>query len=1253
MDQHYLKFLQLNCNKRKVASIEVYQHISTGFADIALLQEPNFNRKSFRLYHLPQRNVIADNNPDHIREYGNPRAAIYHSRCLSNNIIPIHHFCSRDAAVALLTFTDEGGNIVNVLIASLYFDIKRNIQSDLDLVEKLQNYANSKNYLLQMSVDSNAHNLMWGYDGNDSRGNELLRITTNLNLHIHNSRTITFMSGSKNSSIDLTITDMRLREKIFDWDTHEHLFSSDHLAITFKYKKFERTILEFRSVKNIDWDIFETVLRDNLLPAQAVCDSNYAEICADNIRDSFKIAFERSCRVTYIRTKNNKDWYNAELAAMRKEARKLFRLRYRNRIDLELYWHYDVLYKRSINSYNKSVLIYKNSSFQEFAKNIESIEEVARLTGLKRELSNHKLGSLERPDSSFATSAEEIVDELSRIHFPHHSTHIPIQPLKVLPDNYPDWILDLVEEKNLREFIFEFGPYKAPGPDKISPCMLQKSFKTIYPTIRELFIFSLASSYIPKSWLETEVIYLPKPGKKNYRDGKSFRPISLMSFLLKSLEKLINQHLEMNFNSIHKCQYAYRKNRSTVQALNDVVTTIENCFERKEYAWAGFFDISGAFDALNYFTIENTLRKIGIPDIIINWFMTMLRHRIIQSNCYGVNKLFSPKMGIPQGDVLSCKIWNYCVNELIKIMASLPGVRIFVYADDVLIMVTGRSEILIQDFFGTAINKMLNWCIENRLSINRDKSEFIRFTRNHKTIDPTLIFQNVRVTFNQKVKYLGLIFDKTLSWYPHLDYVKDKVFKYLHSIRQFFGRHWGINMKLMKWAYEAIILPKVFYASVVWFHRTLRRDMNECKKSSFLKKLEGIHSSAIRSFSYAFNSTPTLAIEASMGLLPIYESLKIRTTLDILRLHKLGQWRVDLTSNHYVANNILNIFELSKNYDVIPSTQNNTKVEIITPTLQEWLNDEVAMVYDVESYSDASVTDGRTGIGIFSADCQISYAGQADIETSSYKAELTALNHNLSMIINKNITNMKLGFFIDNKGVVTSLGHSSTKSSMIAKTLHKCEILESRNNTISLIWIPSHRAEEIRQFKLNDEADRLTRDQNALPCLTLCNLPQTKIELKRHLEGIALKRVLNEWSQCSLKTSKSFKLHELIKHRQCGNVCQCKNNSRQCNKICTSSLIGFSRSDFFVLLSFFTGHCFLRKFISKMDDTTTDLCRACRKDQETPEHLVEACENYTAERREIFGRDTLSLTSTEFNPHMILRFLEITKIKDILKSWQP
>ena len=37
--------------------------------------------------------------------------------------------------------------------------------------------------------------------------------------------------------------------------------------------------------------------------------------------------------------------------------------------------------------------------------------------------------------------------------------------------------------------------------------------------------------------------FIPKPGKANYTEAKAHRPISLSSFMLKMMEKLVDRHI--------------------------------------------------------------------------------------------------------------------------------------------------------------------------------------------------------------------------------------------------------------------------------------------------------------------------------------------------------------------------------------------------------------------------------------------------------------------------------------------------------------------------------------------------------------------------------------------------------------------------------------------------------------------------------------------------------------------------------------
>ena len=79
----------------------------------------------------------------------------------------------------------------------------------------------------------------------------------------------------------------------------------------------------------------------------------------------------------------------------------------------------------------------------------------------------------------------------------------------------------------------EFLPFKTPGPDGIYPVLLQKGWNSIRSIYQTIFQMCLKYSYVPKVWKEGAGIFIPKPGKENYHEVKSFRMITLTSFQLK------------------------------------------------------------------------------------------------------------------------------------------------------------------------------------------------------------------------------------------------------------------------------------------------------------------------------------------------------------------------------------------------------------------------------------------------------------------------------------------------------------------------------------------------------------------------------------------------------------------------------------------------------------------------------------------------------------------------------------------------
>jgi len=140
--------------------------------------------------------------------------------------------------------------------------------------------------------------------------------------------------------------------------------------------------------------------------------------------------------------------------------------------------------------------------------------------------------------------------------------------------------------------------------------MLHQGFELLAGKFLMLLRASLALGYIPMSWKRISMVFIPKPGKSLYH-AKSLQPISLMSFILKTLEKLLDRHIRDGVlveKPLHQNQFAYRAGMSTETALFQVVYRMEKSLNHREIALGAFLDIEGAFDITSFHAIITAAR---------------------------------------------------------------------------------------------------------------------------------------------------------------------------------------------------------------------------------------------------------------------------------------------------------------------------------------------------------------------------------------------------------------------------------------------------------------------------------------------------------------------------------------------------------------------------------------------------------------------------------------------------------------------
>jgi hypothetical protein len=101
----------------------------------------------------------------------------------------------------------------------------------------------------------------------------------------------------------------------------------------------------------------------------------------------------------------------------------------------------------------------------------------------------------------------------------------------------------VTDQSKIRWAINTFKPFKSAGTDDIAPALLQQGVDHLTTHLCRILRACLARGYITTAWKQVKVTFIPKPRKAKYTEAKAYRPISLLSFMLKTMEKLVQRHI--------------------------------------------------------------------------------------------------------------------------------------------------------------------------------------------------------------------------------------------------------------------------------------------------------------------------------------------------------------------------------------------------------------------------------------------------------------------------------------------------------------------------------------------------------------------------------------------------------------------------------------------------------------------------------------------------------------------------------------
>ena len=385
-----------------------------------------------------------------------------------------------------------------------------------------------------------------------------------------------------------------------------------------------------------------------------------------------------------------------------------------------------------------------------------------------------------------------------------------------IPCNDNTFSFNTIKEYELRKIINDLKNDKATGTDMIGVKVLKAGLPVLSPILTSLFNKSLMQGYVPTCWKKKRISPLFKTGDPF--DVNNYRPISILPVTMKVFEKIIHNQMSsflIKHNILNTNQSGFRKLHSTSTAVTEVTDFILTEISEGKHTGAVLIDLKKAFDTVDHQILLKKMFCYGFQDISFYWLESYLsgRKQLTLINNTESDLMDEGEYGVPQGSVLGPLFFLLYIND---IKSAIKTSYFHLYADDTIIIQSASSA---KDLKVGLENELLNikkWLYMNKLTLNTDKTEVIFFGNKRKLKSCNEIeikYDNVPLKSKEKVKYLGVLFDNSMSWKKHIKNIVSKSYFKLKKIRAISS---CLTEETKSLLVTATVMPYLNYCSTAW-----------------------------------------------------------------------------------------------------------------------------------------------------------------------------------------------------------------------------------------------------------------------------------------------------------------------------------------------------------------------------------------------------------------------------------------------------
>ena len=348
---------------------------------------------------------------------------------------------------------------------------------------------------------------------------------------------------------------------------------------------------------------------------------------------------------------------------------------------------------------------------------------------------------------------------------------------------------------------------RAPGLSGITKRHLMEAPKKTIEQILNIFNACFNTGYYPDGYKLAKMIFIPKPGKPPNQVA-NFRPISLLDYIGKLLERIINKRIVTHlttYNLYNPAQHGFRKARGTDTALAFLTEYMALRKGQKCSIDLAMRDIEKAFDKVWVTGLQYKILNLNLPTLTEKITTDYLMERRALISIEGFDGApFALLAGVPQGGCLSPTLFSIYTSDI------PPPLRLtdkdIYYADDVNQLITDETKSVryMALYTGREINRINKFEKKWKIKNNITKTKIIPISR--RKTDDVITEDQEFYEYTSEGKVLGL----TITSNGYTKHYKTQILRSQNELRKL-RRFRNLSLKNKRKLYLTLIRPILTY----------------------------------------------------------------------------------------------------------------------------------------------------------------------------------------------------------------------------------------------------------------------------------------------------------------------------------------------------------------------------------------------------------------------------------------------------------